>query len=503
MDCRIVNRRGKTLRLFVGKLPTKNALEVLRIRGWEEWPGTHGFGEPSDPYSTYYYPYGTGYLLDQDVGDGVTVSVQMPDEGTLFYLRGAVLVGPWFLVPPENTEWHPPYRSNETRLVIVGGVTDSGMVKGIDGIIRHVESQYRGRIPPVFAPTAGPDPTRPPVDAETVILMIARNLISGVAGMSAAFGNPGGRMFGALLTSGSGLMLGVLNVGPEQRKDQLDLAEMTMRFQALFDDNDARTAATTIAATQNQLAFHRQQVLEATLLGSQFTQAERKLYFDWHGGAALDAGATAQLQAVKEKLAAIFAAPDWRLADAERRKFAEFVHGALDTDAHGSFAWSMLYLMRNPAVMRMVLPDYLLGIGLHATIAEEGIALDLADGMTETPVLYRSVATQLDAFTRGARGTIDAILGEMRDVISSNGLKSVPERIEILRYYSEHFFGSPDTLRDAELPRDIPRPATSFGADRPELWDEAATYGPLIDVVFTQGAVAVAALNAKAGTLEG
>ncbi|MFO1143444.1 MAG: hypothetical protein U1E59_13845 [Amaricoccus sp.] len=505
MDVKIVNRRGKTMHIFVCALPgAERDRATIRDAGYLVRDGSYLFGKPSTPQFSGQDGFRVTTTFHRDLADGDTCTFSIPAAGALLWLRGAMLVGPWWLTPIPSAPGHAVYRPEESRLVIgVGG--DSGILHGIDGILRGAEAQYAGRIRKDFVAAGAPDPNQT-VDPEAVLLEVANILIGGASTFLAAAGPVTGVVAGALVLSGG--LMNSLTAQPSQNAT-LDVDAIGQRMQAIMDDRDAAVMATTLVTTADELADHRQNFTEALLATSVFTADDRDTYYTWKAGNydLSTPGAAAKLDAIRAKLSDLVNPPpplpsvgarhlSWPKQDAYRAFLRESLGASNDT-----FFWCMNHLAGNRPLLRRCLPEFLLGIGVFATISVDAIGADVAEGrVTLTPSLFRDVAADMGRYLTAFTEALDEVRGEMDAVIDSNGLGALPERIEVLRFYSQRFFGSADILFDPKL-ASIPR-HESFGIHYGEYWNHPGTIdGPRIDEPIRQAKNTIGHLSARAARI--
>lgn len=508
MVVRLVNRRGKTMRYFLCAIPTSQGdQDAISRLGWRELDGTYLFGSK---HSTPQWSGDQGLrvttLSESDMADGDSFTLPVPEKGALLWVRGEKLAGPWWLAPPPKSPGSAVYRPDETRLVLTAG-SGSAMLQGIDGIIAGAEAQYAGRIRKAFVAAGPADPSQTR-DPEAVLLEAADILIAGVSTFLSSAGPITGLFGGVLVLSG-----GLLNAAADEAGGGAadpDVDAIGQRMQAIMDDRDAAVMATTLVTTEDELSDHRQNLIEAVIASSAFTDEERRTYYAWKAGT-LDPGdavGAKTLLRIRAKLNEFFNPQSTSASPAtppdpmpRLDAYRAFLREALGV-SNDTFFWCMNHLAANRSLLRRCLPEFILGMGVYAAMAPDAIIADVNENRTTlTPSLYRDVATDISRYVDALTAALDEIRGEMTALIDKNGLSGVPERIEVLRFYSERFLGSGDVLFDKGLA--AMRLHQSFGVHYGEYWNfPSYVYGPLIDRPIISARSAIVQFNNRASRLQ-
>jgi len=499
MQCKIVNRRGHRLHLYVCKRVGSSEEEILCVRGWEARTSHNVFGAGWTPKEAGYYPQSGSYVVDLGFNHGHTVPFDLPDKGGILYFRNAAMVGPWFLTKKHGNPRQAAYRTDETRFVILSHPQNSDMVLGIDALLRKIESQLAGKIRPILDTAADADPEQN--SGEQFMMFMASSLLNAAATGTAALGPIGSFPSGVLMMGGA-LMTGLS--GEESRSQtNLQLDAFKARMQKLFDDTKSRDAATAIGTAENRVEYYRKHFTELCLRSTEFTEQERALYYDWAYDSILP-----EQQKTMEKLLQKISRKMKKFEPAEKEiaPFYKFAGGALNPNTDGNLYWALRHMLDEPDVRRFAFPEFILGAGLYAILSIANIRYQSQNGITATPATFHDVAKMMTSIKSAVHGTVRDVTADMQKTIHGNYLKSVPERIEILRFFSSRLFDNPDVMRDPELTKEIKEAAPSFGVDYPQYWTLEGNFdvdvGPVLGNFLASTDKTIAALKDSAEALE-
>ncbi|MCA8882791.1 MAG: hypothetical protein KDA50_03460 [Rhodobacteraceae bacterium] len=372
------------------------------------------------------------------------------------------------------------------------------MLLGLDGLLTKIEGQLAGKIRPNLHTSGESDPI---VDNGVgFVNYMAISLLAAIVTAGTAFGPVGGAASGALMF----LVAAVTGDGQPQstRRDSIDMNAMAERFQRLLDDIKARDAATTICAAQQKVEYYGDHFTQLLLRTANFSDVERDLYYDWAYRSIPDTKIS-DLTTLRAKIATQM--QTFAPSATDSGEYYKFAEDALDTNTYGNLFWAMDHMLRQPDVRRFALPEFMLGAGLYAVLAPAKIASDAADGVSITPATYHAVADKLAAYEDAVKATVDDTIKDMHGVIDSNHLAKIPERIEILRFFSDRLFDDPDAMRDPKLTVDIPNEQDSFGSHYPQYWNSenfGREIGPVLGAFLTAADGCVATFRRAAQALE-
>ncbi|WP_372741771.1 hypothetical protein [Neptunomonas sp.] len=499
MQCRIVNRRGHRLHLYVCKRVDSSSEDVLCVRGWESAASHNLFGTGLTPKDLYYYPQSGSYIVDLGFNHGEMVPFDLPTDGGILYFRNSAMVGPWFLANKHDNPQQAVYRTEETRFVILSYPHSSNMVLGIDALLRKIESQLAGKIRPILDTAADADPEQN--SGEQFLMFMASSLLNAAATATAALGPIGSLPSGVLMMGGS-LMTG-LSGEESLSQTNLQLDAFKARMQKLFDDTKSRDAATAIGSAENKVEYHRKHLTELCLRSTEFTEQERALYYDW----AYESILPEQQKTMESLLRKISKKMQiFEPAEKEIAPYYEFAGGALNPNTDGNLYWALRHMLDEPDVRRFAFPEFILGAGLYAILSVANIRYQSQNGITATPATFHDVAEMMTSIKSAVHETVQDVTADMQKTIHDNYLKSVPERIEILRFFSSRLFDNPDVMRDPELTKEIKKAAPSFGVDYPQYWlmegNVGVDEGPVLGNFLAKMNETIAALKVSAEALE-